>query len=73
MLFRSTLPIPAKTAKTPTRPAGYLETYRYDDLGIGFEVQDKRVKAITLFPSPGQRGGGFAPAHGPAGTLPDDR
>jgi eukaryotic-like serine/threonine-protein kinase len=53
-----TLPIPAKTVKAATRPAGYLETYRYDDLGIGFEVQDKRVKAITLFPSPGQRGGG---------------
>ena len=52
-----TLPLQTQSAKSPSKPPGYLETYRYDDLGIGFEIQDKRVRSITLFPSRAQRDG----------------
>jgi hypothetical protein len=42
--------ITARAEKRGPRTARYLETYRYDELGIGFEVQDKKVTAIVLYP-----------------------
>jgi hypothetical protein len=44
-----TRPLP-EDEKVRKRSARYLETYRFDNLGIGFEVLDQRVKSIVLYP-----------------------
>jgi len=36
--------------KTGSKVSRYIETYRYDELGVGFEVENKRVTAIVLYP-----------------------
>jgi tRNA A-37 threonylcarbamoyl transferase component Bud32 len=49
------LDAPSSTAKTAAKSSNYLEVHRYDDLGVGFEVQHKRITSITLYPpSPGE-------------------
>ena len=46
-----TFALPVPTEKTSSRPrGGWGEFYRYDSLGIGFEVEGERVTAITLYP-----------------------
>jgi len=35
----------------PGRPAHWIKVYRYDELGIGFEVEKETVTAISLYPA----------------------
>jgi len=44
-----TRPLP-EDEKARKRSARYVETYRFDKLGIGFEVLEQRVKSIVLYP-----------------------
>jgi hypothetical protein len=44
------LDIPDQEAKE-TRPGQKIEVRRYDALGIGFEMHEKKVTAITLYPA----------------------
>src|SRR5262249_35836563 len=46
-----TLSTASPKGRGSARSASYVEIYRYDELGIGFEIQDKRVRAIALFPA----------------------
>src|SRR5437879_1466092 len=50
-----TLPLTLHPEKSGPKATGYIETYRYDELGIGFEIQDKKVTSIVLYPSRSQR------------------
>jgi hypothetical protein len=43
----TTVDLPASAGK----PARWIKVYRYDDLGIGFEVEHEKVTGITLYPS----------------------
>jgi serine/threonine protein kinase len=42
--------VPDQDAKV-TRPAQKIEVRRYDALGIGFEMHEKKVTAVTLYPA----------------------
>jgi hypothetical protein len=44
------LDVPDQDAKV-TRPTQKIEVRRYDPLGIGFEMHEKKVTAITLYPA----------------------
>jgi tRNA A-37 threonylcarbamoyl transferase component Bud32 len=43
-------PESAQTQDVRLPGGGHVEVRRYDDLGVGFEIQDLQVIAITLFP-----------------------
>ena len=41
---------PPSIARGFRKSASWIKVYRYNALGIGFEVRDEKVRSITLFP-----------------------
>jgi serine/threonine protein kinase len=45
-----TVDAPPTSGKSNRKTARWVKVYRYNALGIGFEVRDEKVKSMTIFP-----------------------
>jgi hypothetical protein len=45
-----TVDVPAAAGRHARKSANWIKVYRYNKLGIGFEIRDEKVVSMSLFP-----------------------